>query len=51
MKSDQLGNIYVRYLKPIILKPYLKEIGYPSIKVEEMNDASFKLTKKLYKRQ
>ena len=32
MKNDQLGNIYVRYLKPIILKEYLQGIGCPSLK-------------------
>lgn len=47
--SGKLGRVFVNYGRVINLKEYLKNISLPKITSENLDDASLRLSEKLYK--
>ena len=50
-KQGKLGRVFVNFGRSINLKEYLKNINMPLINFENIDEASLRLSEKLYKEQ
>lgn len=50
-KQGKLGRVFVNFGRVINLKEYLKNISIPTINYENIDEASLRLSEKLYKEQ
>jgi glycerol-3-phosphate O-acyltransferase len=50
-KQGKLGRVFLNFGNQINLKEYLNNIGLPTINPENIDEASLRLSEKLYKEQ
>ena len=49
--NGQLGNVYVKYLKPINVREYLDSTGFQILQSKELETAALSLTQTLLRMQ